>query len=160
MMTVDVGFCGLEDDLTKVIAVMRHKDCGIVPIINAENHLVGVITDRDICLAVAHDKKISKIKAGEILGDGAVIACAPDDKIKTALMKMRKHQLKRLPVIGQSGEIVGILSIADVLRKVKKDKNLKKRTYKTLEGIFEARPILLKEITDSELIQAGGASNI
>ncbi|HXG82595.1 MAG TPA: CBS domain-containing protein [Pyrinomonadaceae bacterium] len=151
IMTTDVGFCGLKDDLSKVVETMRHKDCGVVPVVDAENQLVGVITDRDVCLAVGN-KKLSAVKAGEITGNDAVTVCAPDDKIKSALRKMRKYQLKRLPVVGQSGEIVGILSVTDVLREVKKDKSLKKQTYKTLRGIFEPRPILLKEITASELI--------
>ncbi len=146
VMTSDVGVCRLEDDLTKIFDVMRQKDCGVVPVVNGENVLAGIITDRDVCLFLAaRDKKIAGVKAGEIIG-GETICCEPDDKIETALKKMRKHQLKRLPVIGKSGEIVGILSVSDVLRKVKKDRNLKKRAYKTLEGIFEPRPIVLHEI--------------
>ncbi len=151
-MTTDVGFCGLKDDLSKVVETMRHKDCGIVPILDAENRLAGVITDRDVCLAVG-SKKLSAVKAEDVTNGRAVVVCAPGDKIKSVLRKMRKHQLKRFPVVGQSGEIVGILSITDVLRAVKKDGNLKKQTYKTLRSIFEPRPILLKEIADSELIE-------
>ncbi len=154
MMTVDVGFCGLEDDLTKVIAVMRQKDCGVVPVADAANRLVGVITDRDICLAVAaRNKKFSGIKAGEIIDGNAIIVCAPDDKIKSVLKKMRRHQLKRLPVVNQNGEIAGILSVTDVLLAVKKDKTLKKQVYSTLKGIFEPRPIVLHEISRAEMVE-------
>lgn len=151
VMTTDVGFCGLEDDLSKVVETMRHKDCGVVPVVDTENRLAGVITDRDVCLAVG-GKKLSAVKAGEII-DGETISCAPGDKIKSVLKKMRKHRLKRLPVVGQTGEIVGILSITDVLLKVKKDKNLKKQTYKTLRSIFEPRPIVLREIRAAEPIE-------
>lgn len=151
IMTRDVGVCGLEDSLSKVVEVMRHKDCGVVPVVDAANRLAGIITDRDICLRIG-DKKFSAVKAGKIIAGGAVIVCAPGDKIISALKKMREHQLKRLPVVGQSGEIAGILSITDVLRKVKKDKNLRKQTYKTLESIFEPRPIVLKEMTISEAV--------
>lgn len=149
VMTRNVGVCGLDDDLSKVVEVMRLKDCGVVPVVDAENRLAGVITDRDICLAVGN-KKLSAVRAKEIIGDDAVIACAPDDQIKSALRKMRGHQLKRLPVVGESGEVVGILSITNVLRKVKKDKDLQKQTYKTLESISEPRPIVLREMSVSE----------
>lgn len=145
-MTSDVGICGLEDDLTKIVGIMRQKDCGVVPVADAENRLAGMITDRDICLAVAaRDEKISALKAGEIIG-GETASCQPYDKIKSVLKKMSEQQLKRLPVVGRNGEIVGILSISDVLRAAKKDKVLKKRVYSTLKSIFEPRPIVLHEI--------------
>ncbi len=146
-MTTEVACCGLEDNLTKVVGVMRQKNCGVVPITDAENRLAGIITDRDICLAVTElpNRKISSVKAKEIIR-GEVVACAPEDKIETALKKMRKHQLKRLPVVDKDSQIVGILSVTDVLLSAGKDKDLKKQIYSTLEGIFEPRPIVLKEI--------------
>ncbi len=148
-MTTDVGVCRLEDNLKNVVEIMRQKDCGVVPVADAGNRIVGMITDRDICLAIgAADKKLSAVKAGEIIG-GKVIACAPDDKIKTVLKKMRKYQLKRLPVIDKNGEIAGILSITDVLLSVRKDKVLKKQIYSTFKSIAEPRPIVLLEIAVS-----------
>lgn len=152
-MTTDVGCCGLEDNLTKVVEVMRQKNCGVVPIVDAENRLAGIITDRDICLAIAElpNRKISTVKAKEITGGGEVIACAPEDKIETALKKMRKHQIKRLPVVDRDNQVAGILSITDILLSTGKDKALKKQAYQALKGIFEPRPILLQEIADSEI---------
>ena len=154
LMASGVGVCGLEDDLTKVVAVMREKDCGVVPVVDAENRLVGVITDRDVCFAVG-TKKLAAVKAREVIDDKTFTACAPDDEIKSALRKMRKHQLKRLPVVAQSGEIVGILSISDVLLKAGKDKKLKKQVYKTLESIYAPRPIVLKAIDAGESANTG-----
>jgi CBS domain-containing protein len=150
IMTTDVGCCRLEDNLMQVVEMMRQKNCGVVPIVNEENRLAGIVTDRDICLAVGElpNRKISSVKAGEIIS-GEVVACAPEDKIETALKKMRKHQLKRLPVVDKNGQIAGILSVTDVVLSAGKNKTLKKQIYSTFKGIFEPRPIVLQEIAVS-----------
>lgn len=151
-MSTPVGCCRLEDDLSKVIGVMREMNCGIVPITDAENRLAGIITDRDICLAPAiQDRRISDIKAEEIIS-AKVVSCAPEDKIETALKKMRKYQIKRLPVVDKDNKIVGILSVTDALLSAGKDKDLKKQALSALKGIFEPRPIVLREIP---VIEAG-----
>lgn len=155
IMTTDVGFCALDDSLLKAVEIMRQKNCGVVPAVDTENRLAGIITDRDICLAAADapNRKISAIKAEEIIG-GEVISCEPEDKIEAALKKMRKHQIKRLAVVDKDNQIVGILSITDVLRSAGKDKALKKLLFRTLSSIFEPRPIVLEEITAAEVFDS------
>jgi CBS domain-containing protein len=59
---------------------------------------------------------------------------------------MRKNKIKRLPVISQSGELVGIISLTDVLLVTKKDKSLRKKVVSTLTAISKPRPITLREI--------------
>ena len=56
VMTTGIGCCHPEDNLIEAAEIMRQKDCGVVPVINEENKIVGMITDRDICLAVG-DKR-------------------------------------------------------------------------------------------------------
>ncbi len=146
VMTKDIGCCRPEDDLSKAAEIMRQKDCGVIPVIDEENKLDAMITDRDICFAAADKKqKISQIKVGEAAA-AKIISCAADDKVEDALKKMRKHQLKRLPVTGKNSEIVGMLSVSDILISARKDKKLKKKVYSTLEEIFQPRPIVLEEI--------------
>ncbi|MGI8641801.1 MAG: CBS domain-containing protein [Pyrinomonadaceae bacterium] len=147
-MMTDVGFCILEDNLIKAAEIMRQKDCGVVPVVNAKSKVVGIITDRDICIAVAaRNKKVSQVKVKELTG-GKIIGCAANDKIEDALKKMRKNQLKRLPVTDKSGKLVGILSLTDILISVRKDKKLKKKVYSTLKAIFQSHPIVLQEVDD------------
>lgn len=146
-MKTDVGFCSAEDNLMKTAEIMRRRDCGVVPIVDEENRVVGMLTDRDICLAVAaRNRKASDVKCKELI-NGEAIVCSADDKLEDALRKMRKHQIKRLAAVGGKGELVGILSIADVLLFVRKDKNLKKKVYATLEKISKPRPIVLREVS-------------
>ena len=147
IMTTDIGFCNLADNLTKAAEIMWQKDCGVVPIVDEDRKVVGMITDRDICIATAtRHQKPSDIAAKEMI-NGAIISCAADDKIETALKKMRKNQLKRLPITDNNGELVGILSIADVLACGRKANKLRKQIYSTLKAIGTPRPIVLKEMT-------------
>jgi len=150
VMTNDVGFCLLTDDLTKAAGVMRQRDCSIVPILDAEKRVVGVITDRDVGIAVAsRDCKPSEIKVEDFCRE-KIIVCEPNEKINDALKKMRKNQIKRLPVTSQSGELVGIISLTDILsttsKNKSKNKKLRKKIISTLMGIGKPRPILLQEI--------------
>lgn len=150
VMTKDAGFCLATDSLADAAAIMWQKDCGIVPILGAENRIVGVITDRDAFIAAfSRDCPPSKIKLEEFCRENIVV-CQPDEKIGDALGKMRKHRIKRLPVISQNGELVGIISITDILsttsKNKKKSKKLRKKIISTLLEISKPRPILLEEI--------------
>jgi len=155
-MKTDVGFCSAEDSLMKAAEMMRSRDCGVVPIVDADKKVVGILTDRDLCLAVvARNRKASDVTCGELIG-GEVIVCAPEDKLEDALKKMRKHQIKRLAAVGENGEIVGILTVADIMLAVLKDKNLKKKIYATLRAIYKPPPIVLQEVsadTESEKVE-------
>ena len=148
-MTTDIGFCNLEDNLTKAAEIMWQKDCGVVPIVDEEQKVIGMITDRDICIAAAtRNQKTSDIKAKEMI-NREVISCAANDRLETALKKMRRYQLKRLPITNENSKLVGILSIADILLCEQKAKKLRKKIYLTLKAIGTSRPIVLKEISDN-----------
>ena len=145
-MTEEVGFCFSSDDLAKAADIMWQKDCGAVPVVDAENCVIGMITDRDICIAVGtRDRKASEIRIEEICG-AEIIACQPNDDIKDALKKMRKNQIRRLPVTSQNGELVGIISLIDLLLTTDNDKKSRKKVVSALIEISKPRPILLREI--------------
>jgi CBS domain-containing protein len=146
LMKQDVGYCSSDDNLTKAAEIMRLKDCGAVPVVDDDEKLIGIVTDRDICLAVgAADKKPSEIKTGEIIKK-RIVACAADDRIEIALKKMKQRQVKRLPVLDGNKKLVGILSITDFLISPKKDKSVRKKVYSALKAIGKPKPIVLKEI--------------
>lgn len=151
LMKTDVGVCAADDNLMRVAALMRQRDCGVVPIVDDEKRVIGMLTDRDLCLAIiARNRKASDVKAADLI-NGAAIVCAAGDKIEDVLKKMRKNQIKRLAVVGEAGEIAGILSVNDILIAVRKDTKLKKKIYSTLKNIAAPRPIVLKEIPDTEI---------
>jgi CBS domain-containing protein len=145
VMTIDVGYCHPEDNLTKAAQIMWEKDCGVVPVVDAEKRIVGVITDRDIAIAAAtRNRRTSSIKAGDMTFR-PVKTCAPEDDVKDALKRMRKYKIRRLCVTNQEKELHGIISLSDILLKAGEKKSVRKLIFSTHEAIAKPSPIVLKE---------------
>lgn len=113
--------CQPQSDLIQVGQMMRDGDFGFAPVVDEKRRVVGVITDRDICLAVAARKgRLSDVKVGEV-ATSRVYSCRPEDDLIDALNLMRKNRVRRLPVIDDSGTLRGILSLDDVALLARKD---------------------------------------
>ena len=143
IMTANVETCSLESDLGAAASIMWKRDCGAVPVVDDERRVVGMITDRDICMALSTRNKLaSEIKIGEVIS-GNVYACAPDDKLRDALETMQSAQLRRLPVVDASGVLHGILSINDIILHSAKGRSKKHISHgevmATLKALCEHR---------------------
>lgn len=143
IMTTDVETCGPDSDLAAAAVIMWRRDCGSVPVVEEARRVVGMITDRDICMAVATRNKLaSAIKVSEVIS-GRVYACAPEDSIKDALETMQSAQLRRLPVVDDEGTLHGILSINDVVLHSAKGRSKKHVSHRdviaTLKVLSEHR---------------------
>jgi CBS-domain-containing membrane protein len=115
-MTSEVKAIWLTESLADAAQLMWQNDCGALPIIRDGNNVIGMITDRDICMAASmRDRTPSSISVEEVM-TGQVYAVQPDDDIDHALKSMAEHQIRRLPVIDPEGELVGLLSINDIVR--------------------------------------------
>ena len=98
-------------------------DCGILPVVDG-GKLVGVVTDRDMYVALAtRNKPASQITVGEV-STGKVWACGPDDDVHAALDTMASQRLRRLPV-AQDGALVGIISMNDLVLAAGAEKEVK-----------------------------------
>jgi CBS domain-containing protein len=107
--------CGPHANLAEVAHLMWIGDCGIVPVTDDHGKLLGVVTDRDICIAAStRDRQPSSIHVDE-LPRGDVHACRPDDDTREALRLMRTHRVRRLPVTASDGTLRGVISINDVV---------------------------------------------
>jgi CBS domain-containing protein len=145
VMTIDVGFCHPDDNLTKAVQIMWEKDCGVVPVVDAQKRLIGVVTDRDISIAAAsRNRRTSSIKAGD-MNFRPVKTCAGEDDVKDVLKRMRKYKIRRLCVTNQDKELLGIISLSDILLKAGEKKSVRKLIFSTLDAIARPAPIVLKE---------------
>src|SRR6185436_18969081 len=114
VMTEDVKSCSPETNLAAAAAIMWENDCGVLPIVSDGGKAIGVITDRDIAIALGtRNKQAAEIPVNEVMS-GALYAASPDEDIHTALRLMRKEKVHRLPVINEQGTLKGILSLNDV----------------------------------------------
>jgi CBS domain-containing protein len=148
IMAANVTPCGPNATLVAAAGVMRGYNCGTVPVIDGGGKVIGMITDRDICLAVSKkDHDVSRIKVSEVIS-GKVYTCALTDDVKDALKTMRKKKAPGLPVVNGAGVLKGILSIDDILLHARKASGKKSRrlSYKDAVRTFHAifKPRLLK----------------
>lgn len=116
LMTRDVKTCHRDTNLAEVASILWESDCGALPVVDDQDKVIGVVSDRDICFAVATKGRLaSEITVGEIAGHRPIFTCTPDDFIQDALATMKQHQIRRVPVVNHDGKIAGILSIRDVV---------------------------------------------
>ena len=114
LMTTDVKRCSPETNLAAAARIMWEGDCGAVPVTDEYDHVVGVITDRDICIAAAtRPRTEGEIPVKEVISQ-PLYACAPGDDVRAALETMKARKVRRLPVVEQGGRLVGIVSIHDI----------------------------------------------
>ena len=119
-MTREVRACSVHDSLNAAARVMWENDCGCVPIVDSQGRLVGIVTDRDICMAAYTQGMPLEAIAVERVMAARVISCSRTDDLDTAHRLMRKHEIHRLPVVDSRGRLTGILSLSDVVNQASK----------------------------------------
>jgi len=115
IMTRGVGTCTPNHTLGAAASAMREYDCGFVPVVDPHGAVVGVITDRDICNAVATKHRTAEHIAARHVMAKPVISCLPDAELEDALGTMAGHHVRRLPVIDAGGHLHGVLSLDDIV---------------------------------------------
>jgi len=114
IMTGEPRTCSPETNLAAAAALMLDGDCGILPVV-VDGKLVGVVTDRDMYIALATRNRLaSEIIVGEVV-QTPVYTCGPDDEVQAALETMKQHGVRRLPVEGFGGTVIGIVSMNDIV---------------------------------------------
>lgn len=114
IMTRDVATCGIDDTLPAAARIMWEQDCGVVPVVDKHRRLVGVVTDRDLCMsALLSNKPIERLRVGDAMSDESY-DCHPDDSDRAVHAEMRERQLRRLPVVDDDGVLVGVVTLTDL----------------------------------------------
>ncbi|HEU0254035.1 MAG TPA: CBS domain-containing protein, partial [Pyrinomonadaceae bacterium] len=87
--------------------------------------VVGLITDRDICMAAnLKNQRLSNLAVEDVIS-GDVYACKPEEDIRSALKIMQENKVRRLPVIATDGTLQGLLSMNDLVLKADEPKEKK-----------------------------------
>ena len=145
VMTYDVQTCRPETNLADVAMRMWRNDCGVLPVVADGQKVVGIITDRDICMATAtKHRDPANIRVKEVIS-GKVYGCSPDTEIHEALKIMQQKQVRRLPIISaEDGRLQGILSMNDVALKASVERKAElsaQDVENTLRAICTHRPV-------------------
>jgi CBS domain-containing protein len=111
VMTTNPSYCVPGDSSTRAARIMKDKNVGIVPIIESDvdHKLIGVVTDRDLCLAVvAQNVQPDTVKVQQSM---------TNDDVQKAMALMSENQVRRIPVVNQEGMLEGMVATADILQR-------------------------------------------
>jgi CBS domain-containing protein len=108
--------CVPTDTAARVAKLMKKENIGAVPICEDRHgsKLVGIITDRDLTLQVVAECLNAGTTKLQDLMTRRPFTCHPDDDLQKALGEMEKHQVRRIPVVDDDGQLIGIISQADI----------------------------------------------
>ena len=116
LMSRDTRSCSPDDTLDCAARSMWERDCGVVPIVEAGGRVVGMITDRDICMAAYTQNQLLAQIPIRTVAMKPVVTVRPQESAQVAESLMQRHQLRRLAVIDDRNRLVGILSLNDLAR--------------------------------------------
>lgn len=121
VMTREPSCVTPETPVREAARIMKSEDVGVVPVVKGEGskELVGVITDRDIAIRVVADGQNVDVAVREVMSADRLATVNPDADIDDVMDRMASEQVRRIPIVDERGELVGIVSQADVVRKAK-----------------------------------------
>ena len=121
LMTRDVARCIVDDTLERAAQLMWERACGSVPVVDASNRPIAMLTDRDICMAAyTRGERLANMTVGSAMSSRLFVA-AIGEPLADVERRMRCHAIHRLPVVNDNGVLAGILSIDDIAKAAKLD---------------------------------------
>jgi CBS domain-containing protein len=133
VMTPDPATVSEKDSIRDAARIMASEDTGVVPVVNGRK-IVGLVTDRDIVIrCVAEGKDTANVKVDDCMTK-SVRSVREDTPVAEVLSMMSNAQIRRVPVVNSSNELVGIVSIGDISTETNQDG----RVGKTIEQISQA----------------------
>jgi len=115
VMTATPYYCQPDTNLGSATELMWNANCGFLPVEGTDGKIVGVVTDRDIGIALGTRNRLpGDVTVGEVMS-GKLHSCDPEDDIHIALQTMKEGRVRRLPVVAKNGTLVGVISTDDIL---------------------------------------------
>lgn len=142
IMSQPVHVCRSDDTLNRAAQLMWDHDCGALPVVDPEGRLVGIVTDRDICMAAyTQGQPLSSMRVESAMARD-VCTVRPEVSIGEVEKLMREKQVRRIPVVDADGKPVGIVSIKDLASDALRGERIKARVGEvlhTLVSIWQSR---------------------
>lgn len=117
---------------------MVNANIGCLAVVDEDDKLVGIITDRDIAMTAAshRNKKLSDIKISDVLGKRPLYTVFPNDNLEIALQVMRTKQVGRLPVVDKENKLLGVVSLNHIVRQLYSSHDYAEIVYKGIENVM------------------------
>jgi CBS domain-containing protein len=141
IMTTNPACCVPSDAAQTAAVIMRDEDTGIVPVVENKRSrkLVGVVTDRDLCIGVIAgrpqitDAGLDPTNAPiEQFMTAQVVTCSSNDDLEEVLAVMRENQVRRVLIVDHKNDIQGVVSLSDLMMRGAVPKG---ETHQTLKSI-------------------------
>jgi CBS domain-containing protein len=134
-MTKDPACCVPTDSVARVAKIMKTENVGSIPVCESRKsrRLIGIVTDRDLALHVVAEERDPTSALVQDVMTREPITCSPQDDLQKALHAMQSHQVRRIPVLDQNGQLVGIIAQADIATRAGE----REKTAETVEEISQ-----------------------
>jgi CBS domain-containing protein len=128
-MTRNVKTASRATTLQETAVLMRDGDMGAMPIVE-DGKLVGIVTDRDIVIRAIAEGKTAETAIGDVM-TSEIFSVNENDFVFEAIRLMGDKQVRRVPIVNDAGELVGIIAMADVALETEDEREI----AETLEEI-------------------------
>jgi CBS domain-containing protein len=115
-MTMNPVCCLPDETVDKAAQFMKSEDVGSIPVVQnrQSNRLIGIVTDRDLAIRVVAERRDAEAtKVRDVMTQNPV-TCLVNDDLRRAFNAMAEHKVRRIPVVDENGNIIGIIAQADV----------------------------------------------
>jgi len=116
LMTKDLKTCRHTDMLDAAVGLMWDHDLGAVPVVDDAGALIGIVTDRDACMATYLQHQPPHAVPVTVAMNKHVVTCRPDDAHAAVARLMASHKIRRIPVVDDAQHPIGIVSLNDLAR--------------------------------------------
>jgi CBS domain-containing protein len=164
LMTSDVRVCQPNDNLSTAAQAMWEADVGCLPVVDGDGKLVGMITDRDICMA-AHLRgaPLWSVPVAEAMAK-VVFSCQPDQKVAAVLDLIVEKRVRRVPVLNGDGKLAGLVTLSSLAHALDADTKVKsgvsaKDVCRTLSAVTARRPAPIDARMEVEVTRASAPAN-
>lgn len=121
VMTRDPKSCFIDETAADAAHVMWENDCGAVPVIDRENRLMAMVTDRDLCMAAYTQGRPLREIALSTAASHLLVAARRHDEATVVETLMARHRIRRIPIVDGDRRLVGIVSTNDLVRHARGD---------------------------------------
>lgn len=117
IMASDVACVSPKTLLPEAARLMLDQDVGMLPVVDENNVLIGVLTDRDIAVrGVAEDQDVSQMPVESCMTKEDLVVATPEMDLEEAEDLMAEHQVRRLPVVAEDNAVIGVVTLTDIVQ--------------------------------------------
>lgn len=119
VMKKDPVCCIAQNSALDAAWLMKSHNYGCLPVVSGPttNRLIGIVTDRDLCMAVIPRGLSPSSVTVSAAMTKTPFTCGPDDDVETCAAMMRMHSVRRVPVVDDNGACIGLVSHTDLARR-------------------------------------------